>query len=363
MSVETLARGRYAVERVLGHGGMAIVYLARDVELERPVAVKLLADNLAADEAFRERFVREAKVAARLAHPNIVGVFDTGEDEDGRPYIVMEYVDGRTLADVLAERGRLPADEVVRIAVQACAGLERAHDAGLVHRDVKPGNLLLREDGILKIADFGIARAAETTRLTELGTVLGTASYLAPEQAAGKEVTAAADIYSLGVVLYEALTGRPPYNPRSLPELAVQQQRGSITPPRELEPSAPPAVEAAVMRALARAPEQRPASAAELARELDGGAAAPQLTGGHHAAPDTDATQIVAARRRATRPWRWIALAAAALAAAAAVGLVVATRNGDADRPPPAAVEPVPRATQPAQQARNLARWLREQSR
>ena len=361
MNVEKLASGRYAVERVLGSGGMAIVYLARDVELERPVAVKLLADNLAADDAFRERFVREAKLAARVAHPNIVSVFDTGEDENGRPYIVMEYVDGPTLADVLAERGKLPANEIVGLALQACSGLEHAHAAGLVHRDVKPGNLLLRDDGILKIADFGIARAAETTRLTELGTVLGTASYLAPEQAAGAEVTAVADIYSLGVVLYEALTGRPPYTPRSLPELAMQQQRGSITPPRELEPTVPPALDAAVMRALARSPEQRPASAAQLAHELTGEAAPPTVA--QRAAPDTDATQIVAPGRRASRPWRWVAVAAAAIAAIVAA-VVVAARDGGSDRPPPpVAVEPVPRAQEPAQQARNLARWLRENAR
>ena len=153
--------GRYRLERPLGHGGMATVYLAQDEELHRPVAIKLLAENLAGDAAFRERFLREARLAARLSHPNVVAVYDAGEAEDGRPYIVMEYVPGTTLAEL----GRVPPDEAVGLAVQACRGLAHAHSAGLVHRDVKPQNLLLREDGTVNVADFGIARAAETTAL------------------------------------------------------------------------------------------------------------------------------------------------------------------------------------------------------
>jgi serine/threonine protein kinase len=184
MSGEAVAHGRYRLERPLGHGGMASVYLALDTELDRPVAVKLLAENLSGDESFRVRFVREARLAAGLSHPNVVGVYDAGE-EDGRPYIVMELVEGETLADVLARRKRLPPDVAVGLALQACAGLERAHAAGLVHRDVKPQNLLVRRDGTLKVADFGIARAAEATALTQVGTVLGTAAYLSPEQLAG----------------------------------------------------------------------------------------------------------------------------------------------------------------------------------
>ena len=212
MSASSVGGGRYRLERPLGHGGMASVYLAHDAELDRPVAVKLLAESLAGDTAFRRRFLREARLAARLSHPNVVAVFDAGEADGGRPYIVMEYVEGTTLED----RGPLPPAEGVALAVQACHGLAHAHAAGLVHRDVKPHNLLLRTDGTLKVADFGIARAAEATALTQVGTVLGTAAYLAPEQAAGEEVTAAADVYSLGAVLYELLTGRPPYEPASL---------------------------------------------------------------------------------------------------------------------------------------------------
>ncbi|HVH52010.1 MAG TPA: protein kinase, partial [Gaiellaceae bacterium] len=177
---------RYTVERKLGRGGMATVYLARDTVLDRPVALKVLAEHLADDDEFRERFLREARLAAKFVHPNVVQVYDA--DEDGRgPFIVMEYVDGHTLADELKRRGRLPPAEVVGIGIQVCAALEAAHEAGLVHRDIKPQNILLRPDGRVKIADFGIARSLEATRHTEIGTVLGTAAYLAPEQARGEE--------------------------------------------------------------------------------------------------------------------------------------------------------------------------------
>jgi eukaryotic-like serine/threonine-protein kinase len=162
LSVHAVASGRYRVEQTLGHGGMASVYLARDRELDRPVALKVLAEQYADDDAFRRRFMREARLAARLSHANVVQVYDTGE-EDGRPYIVMEYVPGETLADLLAHRHKLPVREAADIGRQAALGLQHAHAAGLVHRDVKPQNLLIRDDGVVKIADFGIARAAEVS--------------------------------------------------------------------------------------------------------------------------------------------------------------------------------------------------------
>jgi eukaryotic-like serine/threonine-protein kinase len=176
--------GRFRLEEVLGAGGMALVYRAVDEHTGAPAAVKLLADNLAADESFRRRFQREARLAARLSHPNVVRVLDAGEYE-GRPWLALEYVDGETLAEVLSRRGRLPPAEVVALGRQLCAGLEHAHQAGLVHRDVKPANVLVRADGSATIVDFGIARAHDGRELTEHGSVLGTASYVAPELLTG----------------------------------------------------------------------------------------------------------------------------------------------------------------------------------
>jgi serine/threonine protein kinase len=343
--------GRYRLEHPLGHGGMATVFLARDEELDRPVAVKLLAENLADDAAFRKRFLREARLAARLSHPNVVSVYDAGATEDARPYIVMEHVEGVTLADLLRERARLPAAEAVGLAVQACHGLAHAHAAGLVHRDVKPQNLLLRPDGTLKVADFGIARAAETTALTQAGTVLGTAAYLSPEQAAGEEVTSAADVYSLGAVLYELLTGRPPYELDSLADLAAKQAEGSITPVSELAPEVPRHVEDAVMRSLARNPAYRPASAEALARELS----------------REPSTKVAPAPRRpaATHRRLWLGLTAALVAAAIALGVAFGSRDGGSPRPRPrpAAVPEIPRGANAQEQARNVAAWLRRNSR
>jgi serine/threonine protein kinase len=343
--------GRYRLEHHLGHGGMASVYLARDEELERSVAIKLLAESLADDQASRRRFLREARLAARLSHPNVVRVYDAGEDE-GRPYIVMECVEGETLAELLARRGRLRPDEAIGLALQACRGLEHAHAEGLIHRDVKPGNLLLARDGTLKIADFGIARAAEGTALTQAGTVLGTAAYLAPEQAAGEEVTAAADLYSLGAVLYELLTGRPPYELDSLAELAAQQRSGAIPPVRDLAPDAPPRLEETVMRCLARNPAYRPGSAAGLALEL-----APEAA--ESATAPLRPEQKSHGRRA---PRLWLAFGATLVLAAVLLAVTFAT-GGSSPKPlRTPTVESIPPGTNAQQQARNLSAWLRRYS-
>jgi eukaryotic-like serine/threonine-protein kinase len=345
---ETVAGDRYRVGRTLGEGAMAVVYLAHDEELRRPVAIKVLGAEVAADEELRARFLREARLASRLAHPNVVRVYDASE-AGGRLFIVMEYVPGSTLADY----SKLAHAEAIGLVRQACAGVQHAHDAGLVHRDIKPANLLLRDDGVLKIADFGIARAADTTQLTQQGTVLGTAAYLAPEQAAGETVGPAADIYSLAAVLYELLTGRPPYQPGSLAELGDLQRAGAITPPRDLEPSVPQGVEAALMRALAREPRFRPSSAAEFGRDLAG-------------VPEEAPTRPRRSHRETSRTKKWTV--GVVLGVVAVAGAVIAiARTGDsktASRPPkPAPISSPVRGATPAAEARNLSAWLRAHSR
>jgi serine/threonine-protein kinase len=364
LSVQAVAGGRYRVEQTLGHGGMASVYLARDSELDRPVALKVLAEQYADDGAFRRRFVREARLAARLSHANVVQVYDTGE-EGGRPYIIMEYVPGETLADLFEHRHKLPVRDVVGTGRQAALGLEHAHAAGLVHRDVKPQNLLIRDDGAVKIADFGIARAAEASRLTELGTVLGTAAYLAPEQARGEEVTPAADIYSLGAVLYEGLTGRTPHQFSSLTELAEKQRSGEVVPVRDLEPNVPERIEALVMRCLAREPRFRPASAAEIASVLDGGTASDEGE-----ATRVGATKQLPARRfqarRGRGAWPWIVAAVVLAALGLALGLsnIGGGRSGARTVQHTSPLVPtIPRGVNPADEARNLSRWIRSHSR
>ena len=362
MNVEAVAAGRYRIERLLGRGGMASVYLARDAELDRPVALKVLAQHLAGDHEFRRRFLREARLAARLSHPNVVQVYDAGEDDD-RPFIVMEYVPGTTLAEVLARRGPLPCSDALQIAHQAALGLQSAHDAGLVHRDIKPQNLLVRDDGVVKIADFGIARAAELSRVTQLGTVLGTAAYLSPEQARGDEVTGSADIYSLGAVLYELLTGRPPFEFSSLAELGEKQRDGVVTPVRDLEPTVPEEIEALVMRCLAREPRFRPASAAEVASAVEPAPARhdlPTLVAETRPLP-ARVTRSIAGRGA----WLWIAAALAVAVIGAALGLarIGGTTSSTKRTTTVPRVTPVPRGATATDEARNLSAWLRSHSR
>jgi eukaryotic-like serine/threonine-protein kinase len=357
--------GRYEVIRPLGHGAMAVVDLARDVELDRPIALKRLAENLARDGDLHRRFLREARLAARIAHPNVVRVFDVGVDGD-RPFIAMEYVEGETLAELVARRGRLPAAEAAGLGRQACAGLAAVHEAGLVHRDVKPQNLLLGNDGVLKVGDFGIALGTEGTRLTLAGTVLGTAGYLAPEQARGEQVTAAADIYALGAMLWELLTGKPPRRAESFAELG---RPGTFRVSDLRANGVPDALALVVTECLAEDPERRPQSAAAVARRLTPFTSDAQ-TLALPVDPSRRATEILApAAQRGGRPLLRRLGVGAALAAAAATGLAVAllatgggtrakTRTG-----PPARVAPPGLGANPTQEAQNLARWLLDHSR
>jgi serine/threonine-protein kinase len=335
MSPTSVAGGRYELLGVVGRGGMALVFLARDHERDETVAVKLLADNLSADPELRERFRREAELAQRLSHPNVVRVLGSGET-DGRAYIVLEYVDGGSLADELLRDGALPAGRVAALGAQAAAGLAHAHRCGLVHRDVKPQNLLLEGSGTLKVSDFGVARALDGTRLTRAGWVIGTAAYLAPEQARGEEVTPAADVYGLGVVLHELATGGPPGEPM---------------------PVEAPELESVVLSCLRDDPGARP-TARDVERMLRGGLAAPTRVLRPRAAAPTEVL----------RPGRGQgkALAAAVVVVAAGILIGLGLSGGGAAKHPPAAkpvIAPIRTGQTPAASADNLARWLRANSR
>jgi eukaryotic-like serine/threonine-protein kinase len=304
MTPGEILANRYEMGDRLGVGGMSTVVSAFDERLEREVAIKLLAEHLADDSQFVARFRREALAAARLVHPNIVQVFDFGLDQSThRHYIVMELIRGQSGAEILREEGVLDLRDALSIVAQACRGLEYAHRNGVVHRDVKPGNLLRNEEGVVKLADFGIAKAvSEESSITQVGSVLGTAAYLAPEQAAGEQAGPAADLYALGVVTYQLLSGRLPYEAQSLTELALKQQRE--VPPRldELNPAVSPQLALAVDRALALDPRQRPASADELRHALADGARGigPDPAATRVAGPATAATSVVGGQTTAT---------------------------------------------------------------
>jgi serine/threonine-protein kinase len=294
--------GRYRLEGRLGSGGMSTVHLALDLRLERQVAVKLLAEHLADDPSFVSRFQREAQAAARLVHPNIVQVFDSGRDEStGQYFIVMEYIEGSSCAEILRDDGWVEVEEAISIIEQACEGLHYAHRHGLVHRDVKPGNLLRSREGEVKLADFGIAKTTEQSSITQIGSVLGTAAYLAPEQARGEEAGPSADLYALGVVTYQLISGRLPYEASSLTELALKQQQEEPPKLDTLVAAVTPELADAVAIALALDPRERYRTAREMGRALSDGAngIAPQeRRAAERAAPATQATRLLSAARR-----------------------------------------------------------------
>jgi len=287
LAQDTVVAGRYRLLGRLGSGGMADVWCAEDSLLNRRVALKFLHPRFAQDQQFVERFRREASAAAGLQHPNVVGVFDRGS-VDGTHYIAMEYVEGASLKDLI-ERG-LSVGEGVEIVRQVLAGVRYAHEHGIVHRDLKPQNVLVDSDGRARVTDFGIARAG-ASEITQTGSVLGTAQYLSPEQAQGLPVTATSDIYSVGVLLYETLTGRVPFDADSPVTVALKQVSERPRPPSELNPAVSRALDGVVMRALAKDPENRFASAEEFSQALDAAEADPSGAG----VGDTAAYAAVAA--------------------------------------------------------------------
>lgn len=268
MTSTAILNNRYQLEERLGTGGMAVVYRARDLMLERPVAIKVLRENFSNDPSFRERFRQEARAAANLSHPNIVTVHDFGLDA-GRLFIVMEYVPGTDLKSILQRRGRLSIDDTISLMVQACAGVGYAHRAGLVHCDIKPHNMLITPDKRLKVADFGIARALASIQPEERADVVwGSPQYFSPEQAAGEPPSPASDVYSLGVVMYEMLTGQLPFAGSSAAELVRLHREAPVPQPRLFNPLIPPALEQIMLKVLAKEPSSRYRTADQFGRVL-----------------------------------------------------------------------------------------------
>jgi serine/threonine-protein kinase len=328
---ETIAE-RYEIEELVGHGGMSSVYKARDSLLERHVALKILHEQYSADEDFVERFKREARSVAQLQHPNIVTVIDRGE-EDGRQFIVFEYIDGENLKEHVVRKGRLDAREALEIALEVAHGLAFAHDQGLVHRDVKPQNILLNGDGRAKVTDFGIARSVDVDGMTQTGTVLGTSNYIAPEQASGQRVDAHSDVYALGVVLYELLAGELPFPGESFVAVAMKHMHEPAPNLLDVRGDVPLRVAAAVDRALEKDPEQRFPTMDAFAAELE--ACLAELD-----QPDGEATMVIPSAQRATKRRkqvsRWpigIALLALLAVAGIVIGLLASRGSNDGGTP------------------------------
>ena len=345
----TLVDGRYRVRDRIGSGGMADVYDAEDVNLGRDVALKLLHRRFARDEPFVERFRREASSAASLQHPNVVGVYDRGE-HDGTYYIAMERLEGRTLKQLIQDEAPLSQERVIALGLQITEGAHFAHQNGVIHRDLKPHNVIVDANDHLKVTDFGIARAG-ASEMTETGSIMGTAQYLSPEQAEGHAVTAASDVYSIGIVLYEMLAGRVPFEAESAVSIALKHLTEVPPPLTEVRPDVHPALEAVILRALAKDPAERYASAADLAADLhaarerivagDDGYGAVLPGGAVIATPAADRADAAGEEER--RRWPLVALMLLALAA---LGVVLAMLLFPGSvRVPPVVGQDVARAT------------------
>jgi predicted Ser/Thr protein kinase len=323
MVIGEILSERYELEELAGAGGMSSVYRAHDRLLDRKVALKILHQHYTEDPEYVERFRHEARAVAALSHPNIVTVIDRGE-HDGRQFIVFEYIEGENLKRLIERRGPAPVDQALELAMQIARGLSFAHQQGLVHRDVKPQNILLNGDGQAKVTDFGIARSLDVKHgMTQTGTVLGTSDYIAPEQAQGHRVDAHTDVYSLGIVLYELLTSEVPFPGENF--VAVAMRHINEEPPaiRERRPEVPPRVEAAVHRAMAKDPEARFATMGDFCRELE--ACLAELQGTQVLAP-----RVAAPARRGSgvSPWPFVLVLVALLAIGGVIAALVIHRSG-----------------------------------
>src|SRR3954452_6428764 len=351
--IGNLLRGRYRLEERIGSGGMSTVYRAFDETLERWVAIKILPQTREAAPVQLERFRREARTVARLSHPNVVTVIDAGED-DGHPFIVFEYVDGDTLKALIKRGGPLPVVEAVAYAIEIGRGLMAAHSERLVHRDVKPQNVLIDPDGRAKVTDFGISRSLDSDGLTATGRVLGTTDYVAPEQALGEDVTEQSDVYSLGICLFEMLTGKVPFTAESQVGVAMKHVRDPLPDVQSLRPELSSARAAIVERATAKETRNRYADAGEMVDDLEralgieaarAGATNGEATSVLRALP-SDAGNVAPGRRRKPRPI-WVGILTMLVAAAAVAAVLLLTTRGSSDAggkastPAPAPPRPV----------------------
>lgn len=308
--VGALLSNRYEIEEKLGGGGMAVVYKAKDTLLGRPVAVKVLRDQFAQDETFVEKFRYEAQAGARLSHPNVVSIYDVGRHEDDH-YLVMEYVEGTNLKQIIKEKGPLEEPEVIRIGLQLCEALEHAHENGLIHRDIKPHNILITDKGKVKVTDFGIARACTADTITFAGPMVGSVHYFSPEQARGGTADVQSDIYSASVVLYEIATGQLPFTAESPVSVALKQISEEPVPPSEINPLISPALEEIILKGMSKSAGNRFASAAEMKEALE------ELNGSGLSA--NSMTGDKGKKHRKLRPAGWAALV---------LGLILVTAAG-----------------------------------
>jgi serine/threonine-protein kinase len=368
LNSDTLPRlGRYVDLVLLGQGGMGAVYKGRDPDLDRKVAIKVVLDST---EDFVERFRREAKAVARLQHPNIVQVYDFGQDEAGHPYFVMELVEGRPLDQLLSERGRFSAAEVASVLSQAAAGLQAAHDAGIIHRDIKPSNLILDDKGKVKLVDFGIARLENSAMLTTPSSLLGTPTYMSPEQVAGKPVDGRTDLYSLGISCFHLLSGSPPFESREPIALALMHLNDALPSLIERAPATPPQLAALIVRMCSKDPDTRPSTAKSIVEKIDamkndlGGVSRPLAAvaaavaaGPPVAVPETRAGAVAASVEQSVDapgkkpPFMAIAAVCGVLAAGATVAAVVLLRHpstpNPVDKPPTVAIPTPPKEPTP----------------
>jgi serine/threonine protein kinase len=394
MTQPRLLGGRYELDGIVGRGGMAEVFRARDIRLDRIVAVKTLRDDLARDQTFQARFRREAQSAASLNHPSIVAVYDTGEDMVGPtpvPYIVMEYVDGRTLRDLLRDDRRLLPERALEITDGVLRALDYSHRNGIVHRDIKPGNVMLTRSGDVKVMDFGIARAVSDAQatMTQTAQVIGTAQYLSPEQARGERVDARSDLYSTGCLLYELLTGRPPFTGDSPVAIAYQHVRENPVPPSRVDPEIPAWADSIVLKAMAKDPGDRYQSAGEMRNDIQRAlqgmplaasptptravgyqgtrrmGAATQMAGATSAIPPYEygpSQRPPDLERRKRWPWVVAALIAVAVIAGAVYAFNYVSSSGSSYAVPSVVGEPLPKAEQDIANAHLIAHVVSQPS-